>query len=425
MNYFLKESAFNLANRPTPGNFYRIQKGDTLLKIAGKAYQVKSGTKERLAFARKINRDPLNLKYIRKDKKTKLFTEGLISFYPHFSCDPEILIKAKYKPAKGNCYAIIWIPPKRYNYHSILGQGKPIPISQLDQELQEEEIEFQSNKRQRQRPYHSVNTQNHPYRWICSLVTRFPDPDDNTRLIDFDSGTGLLISQEHVLTAAHILFHQIEGSKGTPAWVKAQSVKIIPGRNGLISSPFGIANASESNIRFHPNYVVNGVIFEQYDYGLLKIETGNNKYKKTINTLGYWGDKSEYKIKATQSEFLNHKILQTSGYPLFRIHHQRRTQGEVKNELIPKFIGSGDFPDLIIHLAPSLPGQSGSPMWLEKKIQGNTIYYLVAINQSGNYQKTEQIQEPRFITLSQFISGLGIVITEDVLRKINEWKRSI
>ena len=410
-----------VSDTPIPGKLYRIKKGDTLLEVAGKAYGVKSGTKERLAFARRINRDSLNQKYIRKDKKTNLFPGGLISFYPHFSCDSKKLIKAKKNLPKGNCYAVIWIPPKKYNYHPILGQGKSILIDELEQELQEKEVEFQTNTSKPKSPYRSVKTQSSPYRWICNLITRFPDPDNNARLIEFDSGTGLLISKDHVLTAAHILYHQIEGSKGTPIWVKAKSVKIIPGRNGSVFSPFGIAKARESGIEFHSNYIYNGEIFVQYDYGLIEIENGNKKYQRNRNSLGFWGKDNQYRIKATTSEILDRKTIHTSGYPLYRLRHQRRTHGEVRNELIPISVAMGEVFDLIGHRAPTLPGQSGSPMWLESKDGDNKIRHLAAINQSGNYKNRELGQEPRFITLNKFISGIGIVTTVDMLEQIAAW----
>lgn len=93
-----------VADTPTPGQWYRIKKGDTLFGVTSKAYGVGPG-QERLKLARQINRAKAN-DDVRTGKVDKMFPEGRISFLPKFACETELAMRGD----PGKCYAIAWIP---------------------------------------------------------------------------------------------------------------------------------------------------------------------------------------------------------------------------------------------------------------------------------------------------------------------------
>lgn len=106
-------------SKPTPGRYYQIKPGDTLLAVAGRAYGVGPG-KQRLQFARLINNASYNRRFWRiVEKERHLFPpQGRrVSFNPRFTCDLDKQITAKGAVPKGRCYALIWIPPR---------DGKPV-----------------------------------------------------------------------------------------------------------------------------------------------------------------------------------------------------------------------------------------------------------------------------------------------------------
>lgn len=94
-----------VADEPTPGMWYRIKRGDTLLKVAGEAYDVGPG-RERLQKARWINNVQANAVYVDPGLADNLFKGGRISFRPRYASDPEAAIRGD----RGTSYALIFIP---------------------------------------------------------------------------------------------------------------------------------------------------------------------------------------------------------------------------------------------------------------------------------------------------------------------------
>jgi hypothetical protein len=89
---------------PTPGSWYRIRKGDSLLAVAGKAYGLKSGS-ERLARARWINES--NPKLVDpQENRSKMFPGGTVSFLPRFSADADAASRGE----PGKSYGVIYVP---------------------------------------------------------------------------------------------------------------------------------------------------------------------------------------------------------------------------------------------------------------------------------------------------------------------------
>jgi len=91
---------------PEPGYWYRIQKGDNLMKIAKMAF----GPSHAIRHAKWINAAVANQAYMRAAKtdfERKHIGDELISFRPQYSDIPADAIQG----LPGNRYATLWIPP--------------------------------------------------------------------------------------------------------------------------------------------------------------------------------------------------------------------------------------------------------------------------------------------------------------------------
>lgn len=95
-----------MAAEPTPGMFYSIASGDTLLGVAGRAYGLPAG-QERLEAARWINGARYNDRF--RGDPSNLFPNGQLSFMPSFDSDPDVQAATKER-APGHSWATLWIP---------------------------------------------------------------------------------------------------------------------------------------------------------------------------------------------------------------------------------------------------------------------------------------------------------------------------
>jgi|GEM_PF-5300710 len=108
-------SKVDISATPKPGSFYKIQKGDTLLNIAGDAFNVGAGG-TRLSKAKMINKSRYNERFIVPAPDSTFYKNhfpiGLISFFPNYSFDMLDQIEDEVIGSKGNggSYPIIWIP---------------------------------------------------------------------------------------------------------------------------------------------------------------------------------------------------------------------------------------------------------------------------------------------------------------------------
>jgi len=127
-----------------------------------------------------------------------------------------------------------------------------------------------------------INTQNVPYRYICSLIIT---ANDGGKYI----GTGFFINQRCIVTSGHCVFMKDEGG-----W--ARSIQVIPGQDGL-NAPFG--SQISTNFRSVEGWVNDNN--SDFDQGAV-ILPDNTLFNRVRGYFGY-------------AELKSSVILNNSGYP--------------------------------------------------------------------------------------------------------------
>lgn len=244
-----------------------------------------------------------------------------------------------------------------------------------------------------------ADTRTVPFRWICSLDLVYDDPDNPANEIRF-SGSGTLVSPNHVLTAGHNLFGDTEGTSGTRKKLQARRVRVTPAQNGPGSAPFG----SASSVSLHyPNEWKNSAD-DNFDYGLIKLNTsiGSKKFASLGNRpLGWWGDKANgagtriVPVIDPPSK-MKGALINISGYPgdkcdkLPKVGSATAAQlaacpsgaaasrqwhctGTCSTPVVPRKTG-------VMHYTnDTFAGHSGSPVWL----RWQTVRWLIGIHTGG------------------------------------------
>jgi V8-like Glu-specific endopeptidase len=295
------------------------------------------------------------------------------------------------------------------NYHYALGQGRSLPASALQTEASDKELEIIGTQDQRTQV---KDTTKIPYRWICSLKVYFRDPDDPGRVIEFDKGSGLLIGPSHVLTAAHVIYGEVTGSRGTARAQQALRIKVYPGRSGTGTMPFG--GAESESFAYPAKFTAN--LDRRWDYGLIKLKSsiGLQTFKSLGNRpLGYWGSDALTKIAALDPAYLRGKVVNVAGYPDGKSHTQWIAYDLV--DKVPPTVSGTAIPELITYLVDTSDGQSGAPVW--RFIKASGVRYLVAVHLGGCHPSLDgcMVQGKRS-------SNLGLLLTKQVIAQINYWK---
>lgn len=99
-----------VTEEPTPGAWYRVKFGDSLLAIAGKAYGFSSGTSERLHAAVALSDNELNKGFLVASKpgfEANNFGIRIVHLMPKWDCSNNI--DKRY--VAGMCQPLLWIPP--------------------------------------------------------------------------------------------------------------------------------------------------------------------------------------------------------------------------------------------------------------------------------------------------------------------------
>lgn len=255
-----------------------------------------------------------------------------------------------------------------------------------------------------------ADTKKIPYRWICSLELYFEDPDNRKQAFLLPA-TGTLISEKHVLTSAHALLNDIEGTRGTTKRLKAKRVTVIPGRWGAArtpaqQAPFGSSDAASLDFPSGWKRMLDPI----YDFGLIKLKQPLGR-----PPLGYWGSKAYEKvarIQAVPKAALKGKPVHSSGYPGDKCGHLPKTGSApdahpCPNRASTQWRTSGTVistpgTNILGHDMDTKPGQSGSPVWLEDPVTG--VLTLIAIH-SAPFRPDNR----------------AVLLTEEVLRQVKKW----
>ena len=234
------------------------------------------------------------------------------------------------------------------------------------------------------------NTTGVPWRWICKIRVE----DSRRRLIG--QGTGVLVSDRHVLTAAHVVYAAYKN-------MRQHTITVIPALNDL-DEPFGsYAVSTKPKIRREYDPTASGSL--NWDYALLRLSTpiGTKEFSSLKGgALCYWGSPQPCGANTVfarlEPRTLNGQATYTAGYPggkgagrqlwcasgiLHSADERRRTMGTT---------------------ADTTQGQSGSPVW----IIDNKRFCLVGIAVGAGRSSNTLVRVTR-----ELIRQIRAWITED------------
>lgn len=187
-----------------------------------------------------------------------------------------------------------------------------------------------------------------PWRWICKITIT------NARGSVVSGGTGVLVSNRHVLTAAHVVHEAYENMQNF-------SIEVTPALN-YGDEPFGSYSVS-AKPKLRRNYRRNAADSLDWDYALLTLATrvGQKTFKKLNGqSLCFWGSPdcgANSVFARPDPATLNGKAVFTAGYP-------SSAGGKKLWCAAGILVGVVATRRTMRITADTTHGQSGSPVWI-------------------------------------------------------------
>ncbi len=196
-------------------------------------------------------------------------------------------------------------------------------------------------------------TSDAPWRWMCHVELQ--DQRDRSE----GHGSGVLISDRHVLTAAHVVWDAAQD-------LHLHGVQVSPGLD-YDDDPFGTWVASR--VRVCPKYDPSDKDNQEWDYALITLDksVGKAPFKSLgKQPLRFWGA-GEFAGKFTMgpgdANVLVHSDALTAGYRGNKAYGKELwfAKGKFRQISAPRY------PNSIYMTADTTEGQSGSPLWVKEE----------------------------------------------------------
>jgi GH25 family lysozyme M1 (1,4-beta-N-acetylmuramidase)/V8-like Glu-specific endopeptidase len=199
-----------------------------------------------------------------------------------------------------------------------------------------------------------------PWRWICQI-----EPTEFLSNRVEEPGTGFLISNRHVLTAAHVVWKAFQNPQ----------MHVISVRPAFDYDKEPFDSSTASRVRVCPRYT-GEENQEEWDYGLITLHKPLGE--KTIGQehLGFWGSSEfakKFAIGPVADKSFPHSM--TAGYP--------GNKGGRQLWCAPGFLVNVG-ANLMRTTSDVTKGQSGSPVWVHVGDQQVAVGIAVAATRASN-----------------------------------------